>query len=336
MKVLITGGAGYIGATIGSACLDAGHEVVVLDVLSTGRREYAEGRDFVEGDVGDPALLDSVLGRGDIDAVVHCAASIIVPESVEDPLGYYRNNVAKSIELADALVRHGVRRVVFSSSASVYAPVQTEGTSAEQFLVTESSPLGPQSPYARTKAMMEWVLAAVAATGALSVLPLRYFNPLGADPKLRTGQQVADQTHVLGRIMNADLNDEIFTITGCDWPTPDGSGLRDYIHVWDLALAHVAALENIDEVCADERYVPINIGTGQPSTVRDLVRAYEETTGRIVNVQEGPPRPGDVAGVYASADSAERLLGWRAQHTLAEGIRDALAWQELRPQRLGY
>ncbi|MDO5681864.1 MAG: UDP-glucose 4-epimerase GalE [Propionibacteriaceae bacterium] len=335
MKVLITGGAGYIGATIGSACLDAGHEVVVLDDLSTGRREYAEGREFIEGDVGDPVLLDKVLSDG-IDAVVHCAASIIVPESVADPLKYYRNNVAKSIELADALIRNNVRRVVFSSSASIYAPVATEGTSAEQFLVTEASAVGPQSPYAKTKAMMEWVLADVAATGALSVLALRYFNPLGADPTLRTGQQVADQTHVLGRIMNADLNDEIFTITGCDWPTPDGSGLRDYIHVWDLALAHVAALENIDAVCADEPYVPINIGTGKPSTVRDLVRAYEETTGRSVNVQEGPPRPGDVAGVYASADNAERLLGWRAQHTLADGIRDALAWQEIRPERLGY
>lgn len=329
MKVLITGGAGYIGATIASACLDAGHEVVILDDLSTGRREYAEGREFVHGDVGDTALLDRVLGDGSIDAVVHCAASIIVPESVADPLGYYRNNVAKSIDLADALVRHGVRRVVFSSSASVYAPTH-------DFLVTEDSPLGPGSPYARTKAMMEWVLADVAATGALSVLPLRYFNPLGADPKLRTGQQIADPSHVLGRIMNADLRGEPFTITGCDWPTPDGSGLRDYIHVWDLALAHVAALENIDRVCADEPYVPINIGTGKPSTVRDLVRAYEEATGRTLDVREGPARPGDVAGVYASADNAERLIGWRAEHTLAEGIRDALAWQEVRPERLGY
>lgn len=336
MKVLITGGAGYLGATIGSACLDAGHEVVVLDDLSTGRREYAAGREFIQGDVGDPAVLDRVLGGGDIDAVVHCAASIIVPESVADPLGYYRNNVAKSIELADAMVRHGVRRIVFSSSASVYAPVVTEGTGAEQFLVTEASPLGPGSPYARTKAMMEWVLEDVAATGALSVLPLRYFNPLGADPKLRTGQQIADPSHVLGRIMNADLNGETFTITGCDWPTPDGSGLRDYIHVWDLALAHVAALEKIDGVCAEQNYVPINIGTGKPSTVRDLVRAYEEATGRTLDVREGPARPGDVAGVYASADNAERLIGWRAEHTLAEGIRDALAWQEVRPQRLGY
>lgn len=329
MRVLITGGAGYIGATIASACLDAGHEAVILDDLSTGRREYTEGREFVQGDVGDAVLLDEVLGDGRIDAVVHCAAKIIVPESVADPIGYYRSNVAKSIDLAEALVRHGVSRVVFSSSASVYAPTA-------DFLVTEDSPIGPQSPYARTKAMMEWVLADVAATGALKVLPLRYFNPLGADPALRTGQQVADPTHVLGRIMNADLRGEAFTITGCDWPTPDGTGLRDYIHVWDLALAHVAALERIDRVCAEQAYRPINIGTGKPSTVRDLVGAYVAATGHTLDVREGPPRPGDVAGVYAAAGAAAELLGWQTERTLTDGIRDALAWQEVRPDRLGY
>lgn len=329
MKILITGGAGYIGATVASACLDAGHDVVILDDLSTGRREFTEGRAFIEGDVGDTALLDQTLGDHRIDAVVHCAAKIIVPESVADPIGYYRTNVSKSIDLAEALVRHGVTRVVFSSSASVYAPT-------ENFLVTEDSPLGPQSPYARTKAMMEWVLADVAATGAFRVLPLRYFNPLGADPKLRTGQQIADPSHVLGRIMNADLRGEPFTITGTDWPTPDGSGLRDYIHVWDLARAHVAALERIDEVCADDPYVPINIGTGLPSTVRDLIAAYQHATNRSPEVRSGPPRPGDVAGVYASADHAADKLGWRAELSLTDGIRDALAWQEVRPQRLGY
>lgn len=328
MRVLITGGAGYIGATIGSACQDADHDVVVLDDLSVGRREFTEGREFFEGDVGDIALLDKILATG-IDAVVHCAAKIIVPESVADPISYYRTNVSKSIDLAETLVRHGVRRVVFSSSASIYA-------ATDDFLVTEQSAFGPQSPYARTKAMMEWVLEDVARTGALQVLPLRYFNPIGADPQLRTGQQVADPTHVLGRIMNADLNGEPFTITGCDWPTPDGSGLRDYIHVWDLALAHVAALENIDKVCAERPYVPINIGTGKPSTVRDLVQAYQEATGHDLDVREGPARPGDVAGVYASADNAAELLDWRAERTLTDGIRDALAWQEVRPQRLGY
>lgn len=184
--------------------------------------------------------------------------------------------------------------------------------------------------------MMEWVLADVAATGAFRVLPLRYFNPLGADPKLRTGQQIADPSHVLGRIMNADLRGEPFTITGTDWPTPDGSGLRDYIHVWDLARAHVAALERIDEVCADDPYVPINIGTGLPSTVRDLIAAYQHATNRSPEVRSGPPRPGDVAGVYASADHAADKLGWRAELSLTDGIRDALAWQEVRPQRLGY
>lgn len=330
MRVLITGGAGYIGATVGSACLEAGHEVVILDDLSTGRREFTEGRAFVEGDVGDVALLDDLLGDGGFDAVVHCAAKIIVPESVADPIGYYRTNVTKSIDLADALVRHGVRRVVFSSSASVYAPTA-------DFLVTEDSPLGPQSPYARTKAMMEWVLEDVARTGALNVLLLRYFNPLGADPQLRTGQQIADPTHVLGRIMNADLRGEPFTITGTDWPTPDGSGLRDFIHVWDLARAHVAALEHIDRVCADRPFTPINIGTGRPSTVRNLVEAYIDATGhRELEVREGPPRPGDVAGVYASADHAADLLGWRAELSLTDGIRDALAWQDVRPERLGY
>lgn len=331
MRVLITGGAGYIGATIGSACEEARHEVVVLDDLSTGRREFAEDREFFEGDVGDVELLDHILAREKIDAVVHCAAKIVVPESVTAPIGYYRTNVSKSVDLAETLQRHGVRNVVFSSSASIYGPTS-------DFLVTESSALGPQSPYARTKAMMEWVLEDVARTGGLQVVSLRYFNPLGADPRLRSGQQVADPSHVLGRIMNADLKGEPFTITGCDWPTPDGSGLRDYIHVWDLALAHVAALENIDKICADAtgNFVAINIGTGMPSTVRDLVRAYEDVVGHALGVREGPPRPGDVAGVYASAARAAELIGWRAERSLADGIRDALAWQSIRPERLGY
>ena len=329
MKVLITGGAGFIGSTIGSACEDAGHEVVVLDDFSAGCREFVLGRTLVEGDVGDRALLDRLFTEHQIDAVVHCAAKIIVPESVELPLDYYENNVSKTITLLQAMDAHRIPRLLFSSSASIYA---TE----ENFQVTEESGLAPSSPYATTKYMMEMVLRDTAMATTIRVMSLRYFNPIGADPKMRTGLQIAKPTHVLGKMLEAWSEGETFTVTGVEWPTRDGSGIRDYIHVWDLARAHVAALEKFDSALGEADYQVINIGTGKGQTVRELVAAFEAATGQPLRTVDGPARPGDVAGAYTVSDRAERLLGWKTELTEADAIRDAITWLDHRREKLGY
>jgi UDP-glucose 4-epimerase len=329
MKVLISGGAGFIGSTVASACLDAGHTPVILDSLVTGRPEFADGRAFYQGDIADGALLDRIFAEHpDIEAAVHCAALIVVPDSVADPIGYYRANVAKSLDFVGHLLRNGCEKMIFSSSASIYQ-------ASDDFSVDESAGLDPQSPYARTKAVCEGMFADIAATQAIRVLSLRYFNPIGADPELRTGLQVRHPSHALGKLIEAYEAGRPFTITGTGWPTRDGSGIRDYVHVWDLAAAHVAALENFDRALEGRRSSAINLGTGTGTTVRELVEAFNEVVDNPVAVVEAEARPGDVAGAYTRSDRAERLLHWAPKHSLAEGIRDSLRWAEVRESRLG-
>lgn len=330
MRVLITGGAGYIGSTIGSACLDAGHDVVVVDDLSEGRAEFVSDRTFYRGDIADSALMDRVFTEQAIDVVVHCAAAIVVPESVSEPLYYYENNVGKTLDLLASMARHGVNRLLFSSSASLYSP--PEG----QLAATEDSPLDPGSPYARTKLVMEMALSDVSHGSDLRAIALRYFNPIGTDPKLRTGQQRRNPSHVLAKMLQAWSEGGTFTITGCDWDTPDGTGIRDYLHIWDLARAHVAAIERFDSVVAAEPFRVINIGRGEGVSVRQLAGAFQTATGEPLKIAEGPSRPGDVLGAFAVVDRAHRELGWAAELTVADGIRDAIAWLPKRKELLGY
>lgn len=323
MKALITGGAGYIGSIVATACLEAGIEVVILDDLSTGRRDFGEGRNLYVGDIADRDLLARIVSdHPDIDVVVHCAARIVVSESVADPLGYYDTNVGKTIVMLESLRSAGITRIVFSSSAAIYAGESGEG-------VDESARVAPGSPYAMTKAMVEHVLADAAHAGELRAIALRYFNPIGADPRLRTGLQNPAPTHALGKIMQARAAGVPFTITGTDWPTRDGSGLRDYIHVWDLALAHVAAVQRFDDVVTvTEPYRVINLGTGDGVTVRELVAAFERVTGADLPTVDVARRPGDQAGAYAIVDLAAAELGWKTQRSIDDGVRDALAWAE--------
>ncbi|MGW3343053.1 UDP-glucose 4-epimerase GalE [Nonomuraea rubra] len=324
MRVLISGGAGYIGSTIASACLDAGIDPVILDSLVTGRREFADGRVFYEGDISDGPLIDKIFAENpDIEAVIHCAALIVVPDSVADPIGYYRANVAKSLEFVDHLLRNGCTRMIFSSSASIYR------TGADH-TVDEESPLDPQSPYARTKAVCEGMFADIASGRPIRILSLRYFNPIGADPRMRTGLQLRRPSHALGKMIEAYEDGVPFRITGTEWPTSDGTGIRDYIHVWDLATAHVAALRRFDELEADV----INLGTGAGTTVRELVDAFNRVVERPIEVVEAPARPGDVAGAYTRSDQAHRLLGWQARYSVEEGIRHSLEWAGIRDSRL--
>ncbi|MEV1046230.1 UDP-glucose 4-epimerase GalE [Streptomyces sp. NPDC049916] len=324
VKVLVAGGAGYIGSTVASACLDAGLTPLVLDNFVRGRREFTEGRITYEGDIADGSLVDRIFAEHpDISAVVHCAALIVVPDSVADPIGYYEANVAKSLAFVGHLHRNGCDRVIFSSSAAVY---RAQDGSA----VTEDTPLAPQSPYARTKAVCEEMFADIAVAGP-RVLSLRYFNPVGADPKLRTGLQLARPSHALGVLIRAHQEGRPFPVTGTGYPTRDGSGIRDYVHVWDLAAAHIAAIERFDSVLTGaKRSTAINLGTGSGTTVRELCAAFNSVVSTPLATVDADPRPGDVAGGYTASDRAAELLGWTPKLSLEDGIRSALDWIPVR------
>jgi UDP-glucose 4-epimerase len=336
MKFLVTGGAGYIGSTVVSALQDAGHQAVILDSLVTGRPEFTKGRIFYQGDIADRQLLGQIFKEHpDIYATLHCAALIVVPESVSKPYEYYRENVSKSNELFHYLNELGCKRIVFSSSAAIYDKV-------DNFMVTEESPLAPNSPYSRTKYIMEMVLGDTCDAYGMRGIALRYFNPIGADPKMRSGIHVQFPSHVLGKLVDTAMGkQEAFTITGANWPTRDGSGVRDYIHVWDLAQAHVKALTEFDEAFErnddpDTNYLVINLGSGAGVTVIELVAAFERVYGQKLNVRFSDPRPGDVAGAFANADRAKKLLGWQTELTIDDGIRTALEWGKLRESILDY
>ncbi|MBB6628535.1 UDP-glucose 4-epimerase GalE [Nocardioides sp. KIGAM211] len=333
MKVLVTGGAGYLGSVTSKALEEAGHTPVVLDSLDVGPRVFVKDRIFYSGDIADRALLRRIVEEHpDLDATIHMAARIVVPESVEEPYLYYANNVAKSLEMFDELEKLGKSRVLFSSSASLYA-------TKDDFEVVESDPLEPTSPYARTKRMMEQILIDMSAATGLRAIILRYFNPIGSDPDLESGIYAKEPSHVIGQLVMAarGLKDS-FTITGTEHPTRDGTGIRDYIHVWDLAKAHVRAVEKFDEVleAVGEPSVIINVGAGDGVTVRELVASFERVFGSEVPVSEGPPRPGDAVGAFANADRAAELLDWRTELSLDDAIFSALAWGEKRQEILGY
>ena len=335
MKVLITGGAGYIGSTVCSALVDHGHTPVILDSLVTGQEVFTRGHIFYKGDIAEWEVVARVFAEHpDIVATIHCAALIVVPESVEKPYNYYRENVVKSMDFFFQLGQLGYPRVVFSSSASIYDVVPG-------FMVTEESPLKPSSPYARTKYMMEMVLKDFCQAYGLQGIALRYFNPIGADPQMRSGMHIKEPSHILGRLVAVALGEAPeFHITGTGWPTRDGTGIRDYIHVWDLALAHIKAVEKFESVMEgnqdrETNYAVINLGTGNGVTVREMVEAFERVYGQELPKQDKPPRPGDVAGSYANADKALRLLGWQAERSIDEGIADALRWGEIRDEVLG-
>jgi len=326
VRVLIAGGAGYIGSTIASACSDSGIDPVILDSLVTGRRELAAGREFYEGDIADGQLIDRIFTEHpDIGVVIHCAALIVVSDSAADPVGYYRANVSKSLDFVGHLLRNGCGRLIFSSSAAIYQ-------ASEDLTVDEDSPIDPQSPYGRTKAMCEAMFADIAAAQPIRVLSLRYFNPIGADPKMRTGLQLARPTHALGRMIQAHEEGVPFVVTGTDYPTRDGSGIRDYIHVWDLAAAHVAALDRFDALPGPTTV--INLGTGRGTTVRELLGAFNHVAKSPVEAVDAGRRPGDIAGAYARIARAGRLLGWQPQYDITEGIRHSLQWAAIRDEIL--
>ena len=311
MKVLVTGGAGYIGSTTAKALEAAGHTPVILDNLLSGPRAFVRDRIFYEGDVADRQLLRRIMDEHpDIDCTIHMAARIVVPESVEKPYEYYRDNVTKSLELFDELTALGKPRVVFSSSASLYALV-------DGFAVDESSPLDPPSPYARTKRVMEMVLEDLSAATDLRAIILRYFNPIGSDPDLESGVYVREPSHVLGQLtMAAQGLKDAFTITGTEHPTRDGTGIRDYIHVWDLARAHVVAVEKFDQAIAARGQ------TEHRAEPRHRARRHGPRAGR--RVRGGVRRGGPGQGGASPAGRRSRRLrqGGQGRTTSSVGGRN--------------
>ncbi|QGY02268.1 UDP-glucose 4-epimerase GalE [Methylobacterium mesophilicum SR1.6/6] len=322
MAVLVTGGAGYIGSHMVLALLDAGHEeVVVLDDLSTGF-DWAvpEGVKLVVGDVADQALVTQTILQHRIDALAHFAAKIVVPESVSDPLGYYLANTVKTRSLIEASVRAGVRHVIFSSTAAVYGE-------PEVVPVPETLPLAPINPYGRSKLMSEWMIADAAAAHGFSYVILRYFNVAGADPKGRTGQSTPNATHLIKVATQAALGQRArLDVYGTDYPTPDGSCLRDYIQVSDLAAAHRVAL---DHLRAGGESLTLNCGYGRGYSVLEVIEVVKRISGRDFEVRLCPRRAGDPARIVAEAGLIRERLGWTPEHDDLDAIvAQALAWED--------
>ncbi|ANX04027.1 UDP-glucose 4-epimerase GalE [Immundisolibacter cernigliae] len=324
MRLLVTGGAGYIGSHVTRQLVEAGHDVTVYDNLGSGFRWATLGAPLVEADLADTARLDATLAAGRFEAVLHFAAHIVVPESVADPLKYYANNTRNTLGLLQALLRHGVRRLVFSSTAAVY------GT-PEHIPVSESAPLLPINPYGASKLMSERMISDLAATGALDHVTLRYFNVAGADPGGRLGQATPAATHLIKVACELACGKrERIDVFGTDYPTPDGTCVRDYIHVEDLARAHVLAL---DHLAAGGQSLTLNCGYGHGYSVREVLAAVERQHGQALTVRDTDRRPGDPAALVADSSRIRSALGWQPQHDDLDFIvRTALDWERSLPR----
>lgn len=321
MAVLVTGGGGYIGSHMVWALLDAGEEVVVIDRLSTGFRwAIAPEARFYEGDIADAALMRQIFADNDIDSIIHFAGSIVVPESVADPLGYYENNTVKSRSLIASAVEAGIPYFVFSSTAAVY------GTPDVLEPVTESVNLKPESPYGSSKLMTEIMLRDTAAAHAFTYTALRYFNVAGADPKGRSGQSSELATHLIKVACATALGKrQSMSVFGTDYPTPDGTCVRDYIHVWDLVQAHLKALQRMR---AGGRSLAANCGYGHGFSVLEVLDAVRKVHGSDFAVTVSERRAGDPAMIVANPALAKQELGWVPQYDDLNGIiRSALDWE---------
>ncbi len=324
-RVLVTGGAGYIGSVVVDQLLDRGYKVVVLDDLTTGHRQaVARGAAFIQGGVGNRELLGALFEAEGIESIIHLAAFALVPESVAQPQKYVTNNVTAARVLLEAAVRAKVRRFVFSSSCAVYGhPAQVP--------IMEDSPQAPVNPYGETKRDFERLLADVGPRNGMGVVSLRYFNASGATARL--GEDHDPETHLIPNVLAAALGKRAaLEIYGTDYPTSDGTAVRDYVHVTDIADAHLRALDaKLDGGSA----VAVNLGTGTGRSVREIVEAARRVTGRDVPTLERPRRPGDPPELVAAVGRAATVLGWRPSHSSVEEILSS-AWQWHRTHPQGY
>jgi UDP-glucose 4-epimerase len=326
MRVLVTGGAGYVGSVSVEALVGAGHEVTILDTLVTGHREaVAAGAELVVGSVADGAAVAGLLRERRIEAVLHCAARSLVPESVRNPSLYYRENVAGGVALLDALREAGVDRIVFSSSAAVYG-IQDSGP------IDETAPLRPINPYGETKRAFEGALARYGARHGLRAFALRYFNAAGASDAF--GEDHDPETHLIPNLLRAYLDGPPLIVMGTDYPTRDGTCIRDYIHVEDLAEAHLAALAYTEGAAPGLEIS--NLGSGSGFTVWEVLKAAESVVGTPVPHKVGPRRPGDPPVLVATNGRARELLGWVPRRgTLEEMIGSAWRWHRAHPNGYG-
>ncbi|WP_423823478.1 UDP-glucose 4-epimerase GalE [Salinisphaera sp. SPP-AMP-43] len=333
MTVFLTGGAGFIGSHTALVLLEAGHDVVVYDNLSNASRESlnrveqltGQRIEFIAGDIRDGQHLDRVFAERDIDAVVHFAGLKAVGESTEQPLAYYDNNVAGTLSLCNAMDRADIRTLVFSSSATVYAE-------SREMPLSEQAPTGrPTNPYGSSKLMIEWLLADLQqADPRWSIALLRYFNPVGAHESGRIGEDPQGRPNNLLPFISQVAVGRLpeLAVYGSDYPTRDGTGIRDYIHVMDLAAGHLAALKAIEGTNGLHTW---NLGTGQGYSVLEMIQAFEQAADRDIAYRLVERRPGDVAECWADASRAARDLGWRAERGLEEIMRDAWRWQSQNP-----
>ncbi|SFP71818.1 UDP-galactose 4-epimerase [Bradyrhizobium sp. Ghvi] len=321
MTVLVTGGAGYIGSHTVLALAEAGEDVVVIDDLSTGFSAYLpEGVPLFIGDAGDEKLLEGVIAQHNIESIIHFAGSVVVPDSMRDPLGYYRNNFTTARNLLNVAVKRGISRFIFSSTAAVYG-------NPDQVPVPEHAPTRPLSPYGSSKLMTEIMLQDVATAYGMQYVTLRYFNVAGADPQARIGLATVGATHLLKIAVEAATGQRAkIDVFGTDYPTPDGSCIRDFIHVTDLSQAHRSALAYLRNGGAS---TTLNCGYGRGYSVLETIDAVRRVSGRSFAVQYAARRPGDIMTMVADTSRIRGLLGWRPQYEDLETIAaHALAWED--------
>ena len=319
--ILVTGGAGYIGSHAVWALLDAGRRMVVLDDLSTGRREaLPPGVELVVGSVGDRTLVERLLAERGVSTVLHFAGSVLVGQSVSDPLGYYANNTVNSHALLQACVAVGVKNFIFSSTAAVYGMPETQP-------IAETAPTKPINPYGASKLMTEMMLRDTSAAHGLNHVILRYFNVAGADAQGRTGERRPMATHLINVATQVALGKRpLMEIFGEDYDTPDGTCIRDYIHVSDLADAHLKAVEHLER---GGESLTLNCGYGSGASVREVLSQVEAVTGRKLAIRPAPRRPGDPPRLVAAAGRIRDRLGWQPRHDdLAAIIRSAFDWEQ--------
>jgi UDP-glucose-4-epimerase GalE len=321
--VLVTGGAGYIGSHAAKALVKAGHQVVVYDNLVAGHREAVKYGELVEGDILDTSAVRSAIDRNQVDAVMHFAAYLDVGESVREPAKYYRNNVNGALSVLEAMAATRVATFVFSSTCATYGePIETP--------ITESHPQRPINSYGESKLVVERALPHYERAYGIHAIALRYFNAAGADPDGELGEDHSPEIHVIPRALDAATGGPGLHVFGDDYPTPDGTCLRDYVHVADLADAHVRALERLADIQASGAY---NLGTGQPHSVRDVIDAVERVTGRTVPWTLAPRRAGDPAVLFAAAGKARNELGWTPRASSLDSIvRTAWDWRRTHPR----